>query len=698
MSDSINQVHSSSDRLPPWWHELDDLPSQWKLVSCNGDKTPIDPRTGYPLHDWPSLACSVKEFKKLKCGLIKAVGVALGPASGGLLAVDFDAEGYEAVFQELYGRSVADLPNSVSWSSGKPGRKQVAFSVLEHYWGQLRKRKLWSNQNGNTCLELRWDRHQSVFLGAHPETNGYNWCSGCSPRELAVAEAPEWLLCPLMDQPQVVSMSSAERNVSDECNRARNLLNRILPRDGYDEWMQVGMALHSVDDSLLEDWIDWSKGSNCFDENECVKKWSSFKGSGVSIGTLHYMAKEDSGDQVEHGLGLASASGPKSLKSVSPPLKWGEIISCMLQAIVDGNQDLEMELRATIMNTYRRSDQQVDAALFKLHTKNVAGHKKTVKRNGLDLSLIKASDWLITGFVVKNDLTLIYGNAGSGKTTVALGLANTLIQGVGFLDHQINATPGRVLFIASDSGAQPLVSALQDMNMIDQPEYREGPSKRFYVWASDPDQNMLTWDVSLANCIELQSFVVKNEIDLVIIDSAKAVFSSAGIDYSDNNLVTAVLTYFKQVICASTSVIFINHDGRDKGAAAGAKAWKEIPSIVHQIKRPDDKKNEGAKSFREWTCVKNRLGGERQFHYLLADGVLAVTQATEIIGTCTNEILRCFNGSSAGEMSLNDFRQRLTPSFSLGTIKNTLTNAVNCSKPLLKRVPGKRGYYRLNSQ
>jgi hypothetical protein len=100
-----------------------------------------------------------------------------------------------------------------------------------------------------------------------------------------------------------------------------------------------------------------------------------------------------------------------------------------------------------------------------------------------------------------------------------------------------------------------LLSALQDMNMIDLPEYQEGAEKRFHVWAAEPDQDMLNWDISLANCIDLQTFVVSAKIDLVIIDSCKAVFSSAGIDYADNNLVTAVLTYFKQVICASTSVI-----------------------------------------------------------------------------------------------------------------------------------------------
>jgi hypothetical protein len=129
---------------------------------------------------------------------------------------------------------------------------------------------------------------------------------------------------------------------------------------------------------------------------------------------------EDSGDKVDAE--NLSASAHKSEKSGLSALKWGEIISCMLQAIKDQDQDLEMELRATIMSTYRRSDQQVDAALFKLHTKSTVGIKKSGKRHGLNLSKIKASDWLIPGFVIKNDLTLIYGNAGSGIRNFEAGL------------------------------------------------------------------------------------------------------------------------------------------------------------------------------------------------------------------------------------------------------------------------------------
>jgi hypothetical protein len=206
---------------------------------------------------------------------------------------------------------------------------------------------------------------------------------------------------------------------------------------------------------------------------------------------------------------------------------------------------------------------------------------------------------------------------------------------------------------------------------------------------------MASWCISLSGCIRLLEFVKENNIDAVFIDSCKAVCSGAGIEYSDNKSVTAMLTHLKEVICPHTSVVLLNHDGTLKDASSGAKAWKEIPSLVHMIQRPDPDKHDGAKSFRQWKCVKSRLGTEWEIHFKYEDGQLLPMPATECIGTCLNEIIQVLQGADLHSLHLNDIVKKLSPRFSVGTIKNQLSSAVKTKRSVIERIPGKKGFYRL---
>jgi len=278
-----------------WWNELDHLPESFRLVPCNGMKYPIDPATGNGLKDWTQKALTIPQFKTLTREHVRAAGLVLGPVSGGLLAVDFDAPGYGAVFSELYsGKQISDLPKSVSWTSGKPGRRQIAFKVPSGNWEQIRNRCSWKNNNGDIALELRWKNVQSIILGSHPETDGYRWCDGCGPGDISIAEAPDWLLAPIKKYQRFES-GRKSRNQVFSISCARDALAYIQPRNSYDEWLKVGMALHSADCSLLQDWIEWSRNTDSFDEQECIEKWESFtcKTDGVTPGTLIYMAERD---------------------------------------------------------------------------------------------------------------------------------------------------------------------------------------------------------------------------------------------------------------------------------------------------------------------------------------------------------------------------------------------------------------------
>ncbi|WP_013334662.1 DUF3987 domain-containing protein [Gloeothece verrucosa] len=90
--------------------------------------------------------------------------------------------------------------------------------------------------------------------------------------------------------------NNGHHNFWSNVDWALSYLNALSPfrADDYDDWLTVGMALHSVDDSLLKEWDNWSRSSSKYKPGECEKKWKSFSsGGGVSLGTLAHLAKSD---------------------------------------------------------------------------------------------------------------------------------------------------------------------------------------------------------------------------------------------------------------------------------------------------------------------------------------------------------------------------------------------------------------------
>ena len=267
--------------------------SDWELIPIDARKRPVNPATGQPQNDWAGQTYDLEGIEALAPSPhVEAVGVVLGPPSGGLLAVDFDGEAAPDVFRQVFARSPKTLPRTTAWSSGRPGRAQLAFRVAREHWPHLRGRRRWLDENGQTILELRWQGHQSVIAGAHPQTDGYSWLPLRSPADVPTADAPDWLLEPLFRAPDEPTHAEYKPSSAD-AERALGLLQHIKPRDDYDGWLRVGMALHSVDPGLLSNWVDWSRGSSKFDEAECLTKWESFKGAGTTIGTLYWLAEQD---------------------------------------------------------------------------------------------------------------------------------------------------------------------------------------------------------------------------------------------------------------------------------------------------------------------------------------------------------------------------------------------------------------------
>lgn len=77
----------------------------------------------------------------------------------------------------------------------------------------------------------------------------------------------------------------------DDLKALQDALYSIKPSDlSYEEWLNVGMALK--DEGLTRDlWDDWSRSDTRYENGVCAKKWDTFSGSGVGVGTIFHYAE-----------------------------------------------------------------------------------------------------------------------------------------------------------------------------------------------------------------------------------------------------------------------------------------------------------------------------------------------------------------------------------------------------------------------
>jgi len=136
----------------------------------------------------------------------------------------------------------------------------------------------------------------------HPCGAPYRWVKDRAPSQIAVAEIPDWLRAeievvhhdpaPMPDRPLFTDSDRlTEPEIAVRCLQAMGAYRA----DAYDTWVQVGMALHAVSDTLLPEWDVWSQQSAKYDRGACESKWRTFTAGqgGVTIATLIKLARED---------------------------------------------------------------------------------------------------------------------------------------------------------------------------------------------------------------------------------------------------------------------------------------------------------------------------------------------------------------------------------------------------------------------
>ncbi|WP_013325765.1 DUF3987 domain-containing protein [Gloeothece verrucosa] len=317
------------------------------LVPLNNNKQPLGdgwqnrPYTATQLIEaitTGGVAVPIKgEIKKIQLqgfGVITGTSLTREHETYTLMAVDLDGASATNKMLELSGSN--PLPPTVAFTSTRPGRCQYLFLVPEKLKNLIRTKKIKTGVVGDDGkpeqIELRYSNLQSVLPpSVHPTTGQYHWVEGCAIDEIEIALAPDWILEQMFIDKS--SPSSPALNLSytthtynrgkqwSDIDFAISYLNALSPfrADDYDDWVAVGMALHSVDDSLLTEWDNWSRSSSKYKPGDCEKKWKSFsRGGGVQLGTLAHLAKLDGWTFPRKNTSLASpVKKPSSNQSIA---------------------------------------------------------------------------------------------------------------------------------------------------------------------------------------------------------------------------------------------------------------------------------------------------------------------------------------------------------------------------------------------
>ena len=695
--------------------------------------TPVINKEAY-LKKWNEKPLSIHEVLRERSAT--GFGVLLGKATK-TACLDVDRENLsldqiKENFKNYFGKSLDELPKSISWTSGKTGRYQIAFEIPENYWDLLSSHK---NPPELPEMELRWrdkggNHLQSVLPPSkHPETGSYCWIN--SPSTTGLAEAPEWFLKgweklsnkDIKHKKKTASNTKYQRT-RDELDYDSSRVEEGLKKycqdhkyftfSEYDHWLKIGMALHSLSkeweektegntvDLHLDDWLTWSSKQHNYDYSKCIKKWENdFKeDGGIGMGTFFDYC-ESNPIHPRHKEWLKRQGMFKELQELEPTKeppkrKRDDLLNDIFESAVRGDNNSYYEDFAEMENRFRRKQSDIAIDLLKVLRDRFTN--KVYSVGEVDMSKVDSLEYLLEGYVIKGEVGILYAPFGTGKTSLACGMVKSGFHKVGFLDQVRKRDSFESLMIMSDGGANRFKEVYEQLRL--KPEMVK-------VWASDNKQAISNWKCDLRGLIKLHNYLKNNpQIKLVIIDSVISMMSGTHFSYCNNNEVDLIVDFLRSIICEplGVSIMLLSHVSQDKGASSGAKRWVGACGWVAEIK-PVTVNDQEDYTQRKLLIRKDPINGKRVFDFKIDDnGLFTPVYNSDMKGDCFGELkqhIQQINFATGRKVfEAKDFHQI---NYSTAQVNRALKEHWESKYGILKKQKNKdgeviRGKYVLKSQ
>lgn len=581
-----------------WLPALGGLP----LLPCGAGKegkAPIDPVEGCGLEGWESAGFSPDQIATM-APRVSSVGCRTGPPAGGLLAIDVD--GPTAV--DFCRSRGCDPYNAPTWRvlrDTAPDRLKVLFRLPPDLWEHLpgkRKRETLpaDRQTGakGEQIELFFGSGQVLVLGSHKPTGGhYYWPEGGTPAEIAEPSPEWWALAleviaddraeepnPAQRQPLEIPAGSpgplTVHGPQDDLTRARSAIQALDAGMSHDDWVQVGMAAHAINDGPegFALWDSWSKTSGKYDPRAIESAWRSFSPGPISAATLFHLARQagwrDAPPSDRTKGRDAASSRPQGGASIVPPpdrfqplgatgARWGEVHLSHTRRM-DRLDRCIASMSKRVRNSIRRRVRLIKAA-------RDLGLSKDISRQDLAQRVLEEKDaaagqryqgftaaerramvepvvtWAIPGLVPAHDLTIIGGRAKVGKTRLAVYLAAAAAQGLPVLGFPAPEGPREVILITDDQADGDSASMMRMAGLWG----AEGVIWSRHFRLTEPNLDALLADIEA------------HPGALVILDSLRSISRSLAFGENDPEIGSTLYDLKAAVIEAGATLVLVHH-------------------------------------------------------------------------------------------------------------------------------------------
>jgi len=316
-----------------------------------------------------------------------------------------------------------------------------------------------------------------------------------------------------------------------DLDRAVKALHHISPDCDYDQWIELGQALHTeFGEAGLGPWMTWSMAGNKFAGTKDIEThWKSFhQGKGVGIGTLFKHAKDNGWE---------------------PPTKQTERKSAV------------EDFAAVIGQAEAQTEAQIEAQ------KETKGWPE----RHLTIGQIKPIRYMVKGFWAHSFMVLA-GQPGIGKTTAIISLC-MVMAGLKAKDCELTATKKRKTIIVTEDSDQV------ERTLTGYARHYGIDSKALSDWFVIIDAKRSNVKDLLMLAHNVINHTVDNIRPLLVLDTANATMDID--NENDNSEVGAYIAALKQTIYIQldTPVCIITHTNKtisksDSDATArGASAF-----------------------------------------------------------------------------------------------------------------------------